>query len=158
MFYKKITSPVGNLTLVACDKVLNFILWENDRNIQIIKSMIKCPDHTLLCEAEKQLMNYFKGTLKRFNLPYYMIGTPFQKKVWETLLTIPYGQTKSYSEVAKLSDHARASRAVGSANRLNPLPILVPCHRVIGSNGSLSGFAGGHEAKRFLLIHEKILS
>jgi len=102
-------------------------------------------------EAVRQLRLYFAGELAVFDLPLEIIGTPFQKKVWQALRTIPYGETRSYSEIAAQIGAPKAVRAVGAANGRNPIPIVVPCHRVIGSNGSLVGFGGGLPWKRLLL-------
>jgi methylated-DNA-[protein]-cysteine S-methyltransferase len=102
-------------------------------------------------ETIRQLRLYFAGELQIFDLPLEMVGTEFQKKVWSTLLTIPYGETRSYTEIAVEIGAPRAVRAVGAANGRNPIPIVVPCHRVIGASGSLVGFGGGLEWKRLLL-------
>lgn len=118
-----------------------------------------CPQKKENCQtvirAEKQLEEYFNGKRKYFDLPYRMYGTAFQKTVWEALLKIPYGETRSYSEIAELTGNPKAVRAVGMANHRNPLVILVPCHRVIGKNGSMTGYAGGLERKEMLLRLEK---
>jgi methylated-DNA-[protein]-cysteine S-methyltransferase len=105
----------------------------------------------LMRETVRQLRLYFAGELETFDLPLELIGTEFQKKVWSTLVTIPYGETRSYSEIAAQIDAPRAVRAVGAANGRNPIPIIVPCHRVIGASGNLVGFGGGLEWKRMLL-------
>lgn len=106
-------------------------------------------------ETAKQLDEYFKGTRKEFNLPLYLNGTEFQKKVWQTLKQIPYGQTKSYKEIAIIIGNKNASRAVGMANNKNPFLIVIPCHRVIGSDGNLVGYALGLDTKQKLLNLEK---
>jgi len=113
------------------------------------------PDHPVLSRARRQLAEYFAGERTRFDLPLRSRGTPFQQRVWAALAGIPYGQTRSYAEVAAAVEHPRAVRAVGAANGRNPLPIVVPCHRVIGSNGMLTGFGGGIATKAWLLRHER---
>jgi methylated-DNA-[protein]-cysteine S-methyltransferase len=112
------------------------------------------PRHPILLETERQLGEYFAGTRTRFDLPLEPGGSEFEKKVWQALTKIPYGRTRSYLDVAKAIGSPKACRAVGAANSRNPLPIVVPCHRVIGANGQLTGFAGGLERKASLLAHE----
>ncbi|HHX13605.1 MAG TPA: methylated-DNA--[protein]-cysteine S-methyltransferase [Clostridiales bacterium] len=109
----------------------------------------------LLDRAESQLREYLAGRCKEFNLPLALEGTEFQKAVWQALMEIPYGETRSYAEVARAIGRPKACRAVGQANHRNPIPIIVPCHRVIGQNGSLVGFGGGLDLKRRLLDMEK---
>lgn len=109
----------------------------------------------LLMNTTRQLTEYLNGERKKFDLPLAPEGTPFQKSVWEALCSIPYGETRSYSEIAKIIGNPLACRAVGMANHRNPIAILIPCHRVIGANGSLTGYAGGLEIKQFLLQLEK---
>ena len=111
--------------------------------------------HPVLAETERQLREYFSGRRKEFSVALDMRGTRFQKAVWEALLAIPFGQTKSYGQLAKQLGNPRATRAVGAANGRNPISIIVPCHRVIGSSGKLTGFAGGLEVKAHLLSLEK---
>ncbi len=106
---------------------------------------------TLLCQAAAEIKEYLNGRRKEFEAPIHLAGTAFQKKVWEALRRIPYGETRSYQEIAKSVGNPRACRAVGMANHKNPLMILVPCHRVVGKNGDLTGYAGGLEVKKFLL-------
>lgn len=112
-------------------------------------------ESSLIKEAAKQLDEYFNRKRKEFDLPVIPHGTEFQKKVWKELQKIPYGQTRSYGEIAALTGNPKASRAVGMANNRNPIPVIIPCHRVIGSDGSLTGYAGGLELKRQLLELEK---
>ena len=115
-----------------------------------------CPPATpLLQEAARQLTAYFDGTLTDFDLPLHMTGTPFQLRCWQALRTIPYGETISYGEQARRIGSPRATRAVGGANHRNPISIVVPCHRVIGADGSLTGYGGGLGMKRWLLEHEQ---
>jgi methylated-DNA-[protein]-cysteine S-methyltransferase len=111
-------------------------------------------DDKALRLARQQLDAYFEGDLQTFDLPLYMAGTPFQKQVWQGLLTIPYGTTMSYAELARRIGRPGASRAVGAANGRNPIGIIVPCHRVIGANGTLTGYGGGLDRKEWLISHE----
>ena len=149
-------SPVGTLTLVASDAGLVAILWEKDDHDRVrLGALYRTPDHPVLVQAERELAEYFAGTRVSFSLPLDMRGTDFQKSVWQALLTIPFGETRSYGEIARQIGRPKAVRAVGAANGRNPLSIVAPCHRVIGSNGALTGFAGGLEAKAHLLDLEK---
>jgi methylated-DNA-[protein]-cysteine S-methyltransferase len=150
--FKIVPSPVGSLTLVASDKGLAAILWENDDPLRVrLTPRMENPQHPILLETERQLAKYFAGELTRFTLPLDFSGTEFQKKVWQALLTIPFGETRSYGEIARQIGLPNASRAVGAANGKNPISIIAPCHRVIGSTGKLTGFAGGLKAKELLL-------
>lgn len=152
---KSITSPVGTLELVASDIGLVALLWETDNPNRVrLGERRQNPDHPILRETERQLAEYFAGERTNFTIQLDMIGTSFQKKVWNALLTIPYGKTRSYGGIAKQIGIVNGSRAVGAANGRNPVSILVPCHRAIGSNGSLTGFAGGLDTKRYLLALE----
>ncbi len=145
-------SPVGELTLVASDAGLVAILWENDEPDRVrLGAMTRDESDAILVAAEQQLHAYFAGELTRFTVPLDFHGTDFQKSVWAALLTIPFGETRSYGEIARQIGRPSASRAVGAANGRNPISIIAPCHRVIGTNGALTGFAGGLEAKALLL-------
>ena len=116
-----------------------------------------CPPCTpLLAEADRQLTAYFDGTRQDFDLPIRMTGTDFQLRCWQALQTIPYGETISYGEQARRIGNPKAVRAVGGANHRNPISIVVPCHRVIGANGTLTGYGGGMDKKAWLLEHEKL--
>jgi methylated-DNA-[protein]-cysteine S-methyltransferase len=152
------SSPVGELRLVAGDRGLRAILWgaEDVARIASIDGADLVESTTpVLDAAVLQLEEYFAGTRREFDLPLDPLGTPFQQSVWMVLRSIPYGRTMSYGEQAtKLGDPNKA-RAVGAANGKNPLSIVVPCHRVIGSGGHLTGFAGGLEVKSWLLDHER---
>ncbi len=152
-YYSKIiNSPVGKLKMFANDESLVGILWERDKpNRTHIKSSVEKNDHPVLLETEKQLNEYFKGERKQFTIKLEFIGTDFQKQVWQALLTIPYGETRSYGEIAMQLNNPGSVRAVGAANGKNPISIIAPCHRVIGASGSLTGFAGGLENKVLLL-------
>jgi methylated-DNA-[protein]-cysteine S-methyltransferase len=154
--YKTIDSPVGRLKLVASDKGLVAVLWENDKPNRVrLGAMTANQTHPILLDTERQLEQYFAGKRKTFSVALDMRGTPFQKNVWEALLAIPFGETRSYGQLAKQLGNARAMRAVGAANGRNPVSIIVPCHRVIGSSGKLIGFAGGLETKARLLSLEE---
>ena len=153
--FKTVASPVGELTLVASDKGLAAILWENDDPDRVrLAPRSEDRAHPVLREAERQLGEYFAGTREAFDLPLDFQGTDFQKRVWQQLLAIPFGETRSYGEIARALGKPTASRAVGAANGKNPISIVAPCHRVIGSGGALTGFAGGLEAKQRLLALE----
>ncbi len=156
-FHKTMDSPVGALKLVASERGLAAILWENDDPTRVrIGETLESPAHPVLLEAERQLNAYFAGTLTRFSLPLEFVGTEFQRRVWHALLTIPFGQTRTYGQIAAQIGSPSAARAVGAANGKNPISIVAPCHRVIGSNGALTGFAGGMEAKSRLLEMERV--
>ena len=155
-FYKIIPSPVGALKLVASDKGLAAILWENDNPKRVrLGDPVESPDHPILLRVEKQLREYFAGTRSAFDLDLDFVGTEFQKQVWAALCTIPFGETRSYADIARAIGRPKAVRAVGAANGRNPISIVAPCHRVIGANGDLTGFAGGLETKQYLLSHER---
>ena len=152
MYFKHMNSAIGRLTLVADDTSLVAVLWPNDKPSRVkLGAMIEDRDQFILREAERQLNEYFKGERTAFDLPLHFRGTAFQKRVWQALLQIPYGQTRSYAHLAKAVGYDSASRAVGLANRTNPISIIVPCHRVIGASGKLTGYAGGLETKARLL-------
>ena len=157
MSYTFITlpSPVGELKLVANGSRLVAILWENDKPNRVrLGPMSEAPDNPLLMKTARQLAEYFAGQRQCFDLELDFVGTDFQKKVWAALLTIPFGETRTYSQIAEQIGHPAAVRAVGAANGKNPLSIVAPCHRVIGASGKLTGFAGGLEAKERLLVLE----
>ena len=154
---KIVDSPVGKLTLVATDEGLAGILWENDPPRRV-RLNVESEDHThpVLIETERQLQEYFAGRRKSFALRLDLVGTAFQRRVWSALLTIPFGETRSYGEIARQIGNPGAVRAVGAANGRNPVSIVAPCHRVIGSTGKLTGFAGGLDAKARLLALEGV--
>jgi methylated-DNA-[protein]-cysteine S-methyltransferase len=153
---KTVDSPVGALTLVANAAGLTAILWPNDDPQRVrLGALAEGSEHPVLREAERQLGEYFAGTRTEFALPLEFAGTEFQRSVWAALLTIPYGETRSYGDIARQIGRPAAVRAVGAANGRNPISIVAPCHRVIGANGKLTGFAGGLETKRFLLALER---
>jgi methylated-DNA-[protein]-cysteine S-methyltransferase len=155
LVYKLIESPIGKLKLVASDKGLVAILWENDRPRRVrLSELVEDQQDPVLVETERQIGEYFAGKRKAFSIPLDMRGTRFQKDVWEALLAIPFGETRSYGQLAKQLGNPAATRAVGAANGRNPVSIIVPCHRVIGSSGELTGFAGGLDVKAYLLSLE----
>ena len=143
---RTIFSPIGALTLTE----------ENDRivGLQFGGDGAANDASFVLDEAEKQLQAYFSGTRRDFDLPLAPVGTPFQRAVWDALCAIPYGETRTYAQLAASVGRPKACRAVGMANNRNPIAILIPCHRVIGADGSLTGYAGGLDAKKTLLALE----
>ena len=154
-FTKTVASPVGELTLIATDAGLSALLWPNDDPKRVrVGERVAAPEHPILVRAERELRAYFAGERTSFTVPLDAAGTEFQKKAWAALLTIPYGETRSYGALARQIGNPKASRAVGAANGRNPISIIVPCHRAIASDGALTGFAGGLETKRHLLALE----
>ncbi|KUO20069.1 methylated-DNA--[protein]-cysteine S-methyltransferase [Streptomyces dysideae] len=148
-----IDSPYGPLTLVADDGVLCG-LYMTDQRHRPPEETFGARDEALFGAAEEQLEAYFKGELKEFTLELRLHGTPFQRTVWDQLRRIPYGETRTYGELADALGNPTASRAVGLANGKNPVGIIVPCHRVVGANGSLTGYGGGLDRKQRLLDFE----
>lgn len=153
-FYTQIESPLGPLLLAADDAGLRQILFVNGRHPARPESSWK-EDRAPLNETIRQLHAYFAGDLENFDLKLAPEGTPFQLGVWRRLCDIPYGETISYGELAGRIGNPKASRAVGLANGSNPIPIVIPCHRVIGSNGKLTGYGGGLPIKEKLLALER---
>ncbi len=154
--FTQFASPVGELTLVASDRGLVAILWPDDDPARVkLEERQRDPEQAILVATAHQLTDYFEGNRRIFDLPLDMRGTDFQQQVWRALLTIPFGETRSYGQLASAIGRPTASRAVGAANGRNPLSIVAPCHRVIGGNGALTGFAGGMETKQWLLEHER---
>lgn len=149
-YYK---SPVGVLGVCATDRGLRAILTEKQFQLffQTNHDLSLNPSSAILGKTMKQLDQYFAKTLKTFSLPIDLTGTPFQLRVWKALMKIPFGETLTYGEQAAIIGKPKASRAVGAANGKNPIAIVVPCHRVIGKNGSLTGYAGGIPMKEYLL-------
>ena len=168
LFSTTMPSPIGVLTIVADDGAIVAIRWdtESDEREPDARNPVdawlgrrraevhEAPDHPVLAAAVTQLTEYFAGERTAFDLPLAPAGTDFQRSAWETLRGIPFGVTVSYGEQAAAMGDKRKARAVGAANGRNPIPIVVPCHRVVGSNGHLTGFAGGIEVKAWLLDHE----
>ncbi|MBL4822560.1 MAG: methylated-DNA--[protein]-cysteine S-methyltransferase [Colwellia sp.] len=161
MYYTYYKSPFGDIALTANDQGLTTLTFINSKRIEDDKAQLNAKNYqdkpekfTLVCQ---QLTEYFSGERKQFDLPLAATGTPFQKKVWQALCAIKQGETKTYGWLAKKINNEKAVRAVGSANGANPIALIVPCHRVIGSNGKLTGYAGGLALKAKLLMHEGAL-
>jgi len=155
-YFKRTETPVGELKLIASERGLAAILWEGDDPTRVrSEPQVEDKDNDILVEAERQLKSYFDGTLKVFDVPLDFVGTEFQTSVWRALLKIPFGQTRTYTQIAKQIGHPTAARAVGAASGKNPVSIMAPCHRVVGANGNLTGFAGGLETKELLLALER---
>jgi methylated-DNA-[protein]-cysteine S-methyltransferase len=153
--YNFFPSPVGQLAVVVSDRGVHAIFWatfrDDKKSTNRFSGLNRSEDHPLWIGAAEQLQEYFSGARKTFDLPLVLNGTQFQNAVWNSLRNIPYGQTVSYEEQAIRLGGKEKVRAVGRANGMNPIPILIPCHRVIGKNGSLTGFGGGLTIKAFLL-------
>ena len=153
MYCATIESPLGALLLAWTESGLTRVSFlEGSKAIEPDSGWTAAPDPAF--GARRQLDSYFAGELKQFDLPLAPCGTAFQQQVWRELARIPFAATASYGEIARRVGRPKASRAVGAANGNNPLPIIVPCHRVVGSDGSLTGYSGGVEIKEFLLAHE----
>lgn len=157
--YSQIDSPIGCLTLIASQQGLHRILWDSDTTTHACQTFLgninHAPQHSVLTASQRQLDEYFSGTRTTFDIPLDIHGTDFQKQAWQVLTTIPYGKTISYGEQAEQLGGKHKARAVGMANGANPISIIVPCHRVVGANGQLTGFGGGLDKKRFLLSLEQ---
>ena len=153
----RIDSPVGPLTLMASAAGLHAVLWDHELDACGANSgrVVRDSHHPVLLRACSQLAEYFAGTRTRFELPLVPRGTSFQLQIWQLLCEIPYGQTLSYGELAALSGDRNRARAVGLANSKNPISIIIPCHRVIGRSGALTGFGGGLPRKAALLELER---
>jgi methylated-DNA-[protein]-cysteine S-methyltransferase len=153
--FTRISSPVGALKLIATESALVAVAWRDQGAGQVpVVDAVQCGSHAVLDAAATQLAEYFAGTRREFELPLEFMGTEFQCRAWRALQTIPYGETRTYADMARLIGQPTAVRAVGAANGRNPLSIVVPCHRVIGSSGALTGFGGGLDAKAKLLALE----
>lgn len=150
VYYTRFASPVGPLLLAGDAKALQWVSFESGKHVVPPQADWK-QNRTAFAEVIRQLQAYFRGELKEFDLPLKMEGTEFQLRVWNALRAIPYGETISYAQLARRIGNPKAVRAVGLANGSNPIPIIVPCHRVIGSDGSLTGFGGGIPTKKKLL-------
>ena len=154
-YYTRIESPIEPLLLASDGESLTRLFMVTQRHGPFFsETWIRDDNAKPFAEARRQMEAYFAGELTEFDLPLNMIGTEFQKTVWRELLNIPFGVTISYGELAERVGNPSASRAVGAANGRNPISIIVPCHRVIGSNGKLTGYGGGIERKEWLLAHE----
>jgi methylated-DNA-[protein]-cysteine S-methyltransferase len=150
--WQPLETPIGELTLIGDGETLTEILFANSPRRKALRQSLLPGELPL---AARELTAYFAGTLQAFTVPLAPRGTPFQLRVWELLRQIPYAETTTYGALAAQLGNPQASRAVGLANGANPLPIIVPCHRVIGANGQLTGFAGGLPAKSWLLDRER---
>ena len=156
LMYKDVPSPVGLIRIITSDKGLAAIIWEGeDYKRTKLSAPVKDENHPILLQTEQQLNEYFENKRTSFDLPLDLEGTEFQVRVWEALLKIPYGVTKTYGELAKILGDIKAVRAVGGALNKNPISIVVPCHRVVGASGKLVGFAGGLNNKSILLDLEQ---
>ncbi|MBK6764089.1 MAG: methylated-DNA--[protein]-cysteine S-methyltransferase [Micrococcales bacterium] len=153
MAYCDYKSPIGTLTLVANDAGLRAVWWPDDPRATLTGE--DDPDHPVLRQAVEELDEYFAGLRTTFDVPLDPVGTDFQLAAWDILRGIPYGRTITYGEQATRLGDPRKARAVGAANGRNPLSIVVPCHRVVGSTGTLTGFAGGIDTKQWLLDFER---
>jgi methylated-DNA-[protein]-cysteine S-methyltransferase len=153
-------TPVGSLDIIASDRGVRAILFgpEDALRVPISAQIIDDPSHPIVAEVARQLDGYFEGTRTDFDLPLDPEGSPFQQQAWLALCAIPYGETVSYGEQARRLGDPNKARAVGAANGRNPISIVVPCHRVIGTSGKLVGFGGGLTAKAWLLDHERRVS
>ena len=149
-YYSIYETKMGSITIGSDGDKITHVLFGDCSDHFLEKSEMH-----LLNQAAKQMEEYFEGSRVKFDIPYHAEGTVFQEKVWEALCQIPYGQTRSYKQIAEMIQHPKASRAVGMANNKNPIAIIIPCHRVIGADGSLSGYGGGTDKKTFLLKMEK---
>lgn len=150
MWFDRFKTPIGLLTIAVDESGLRYVLFEHNKHEPSTQSSWRL-DSSPTREPREQLLQYFSGERKAFDLTFSLTGTKFQERTWRTLSNIPYGSTWSYAELANRVGSPKAVRAVGSANGRNPLPIVLPCHRVIGSNGSLTGFGGGLPTKKWLL-------
>lgn len=148
--FQTLSSPIGKITLVANDTHL-LALYVGEEMKPMLEGAKKADKHPVLAMTKKQLKEYFDGERKNFDLPLAPNGTEFQNKAWKALTKIPYGKVWSYGKQAEYLKSPNAQRAVGGANGKNPIPVIIPCHRVVGSTGKLTGFSGGMEMKIFLL-------
>ena len=157
--YDEMNSPVGTLTIIANSQRLHAVLWDTDRKNSLYQPMIdnipQSKNQKTIIQTKKQLTEYFQGKRKTFDLPLVINGTDFQIQAWEQLRKIPYSTTLTYAEQAERIGSKNKARAVGMANGRNPISIIIPCHRVIGSNGNLVGFGGGLQNKTYLLKLEQ---
>ncbi|MEJ8598593.1 methylated-DNA--[protein]-cysteine S-methyltransferase [Riemerella anatipestifer] len=166
LYSKNIDTPLGEMIAIVDDNGIYLLEFTDKKHLDTelkklcssLNSNVKETSNPHLETLEKELNLYFNQNLKEFSVPIQLLGTPFQKQVWQTLLKIPYGSTKSYLQQAIMMDSPKAVRAVANANSLNKIAIIVPCHRVIGSNGTLTGYAGGLWRKEELLQLEKSLA
>lgn len=154
--WREVASPLGALTVLASDAGIRAIAFAGEQTERAKMALPRARAHAVLDEAVQQLTMYFDGTSRRFDLPLELHGTDFQQRVWALVREIPFGQTRAYGDIARALGNVGASQAVGAANGKNPIAIAVPCHRVVGASGSLTGYAGGLDKKAFLLRHEGV--
>jgi methylated-DNA-[protein]-cysteine S-methyltransferase len=148
--------PFGELTVVASDKGVRYITFENDAHPKSYQNMSVMDDasHPVVARTVAQLHEYIKGTRRTFDVPLDLVGTEFQVQAWSALAKVPYGTTASYAQQAASIGRPKATRAIGAANGRNPVVVVLPCHRIVGADGSLTGFGGGLPVKKWLLDHE----
>lgn len=156
-YFDYYTSPLGTMLIIEEHGAVTHLTLSDKEAVlsRLPGDSIMQKSTPVIVSAKTQLTEYFEGTRQTFDLPLAPAGTDFQKRVWAALCTIPYGETRSYKEIALQIENPKGSRAVGMANNRNPVMLIIPCHRVIGSNGSLVGYAGGLHVKEWLLAHEK---
>jgi methylated-DNA-[protein]-cysteine S-methyltransferase len=154
LFERRLASPLGELCLIASDRALRAVYFAKQQKHPALQGR-RVARHPVLDLAGRELREYFAGRRTSFSVPCELRGTPFQRRVFRALRAIPHGQTRSYAEIARSIGRPGASRAVGASNRVNPIGLIVPCHRVIGADGSLTGYAAGVARKRWLLEHER---
>ena len=157
---KQLDSPIGRLRLVATDQGLSHLLFDQQvgEDLESAGDEVEADDHPVLAAATAQLAEYFAGRRQEFDIPLDLSGTEFQRAAWSALANVPFGETRSYRQQAEAIGRPKAVRAIGAANGRNPVPIVLPCHRIVGSDGSLTGYGGGLPIKEFLLNHEQAQS
>ena len=157
---KQLDSPIGRLRLVATDQGLSHLLFDQQvgEDLESAGDEVEADDHPVLAAATAQLAEYFAGRRQEFDIPLDLTGTEFQRAAWSALASVPFGETRSYRQQAEAIGRPKAVRAIGAANGKNPVPIVLPCHRIVGSDGSLTGYGGGLPIKEFLLNHEQAQS
>ena len=157
---KQLDSPIGRLRLVATDQGLSHLLFDQQvgEGLESDGDEVEADDHPVLAAATTQLAEYFAGRRQEFDIPLDLTGTEFQRAAWSALASVPFGETRSYRQQAEAIGRPKAVRAIGAANGRNPVPIVLPCHRIVGSDGSLTGYGGGLPIKEYLLNHEQAQS
>ena len=157
---KQLDSPIGRLRLVATDQGLSRLLFDQQvgEDLESAGDEVEADDHPVLAAATAQLAEYFAGRRQEFDIPLDLTGTEFQRAAWSALANVPFGETRSYRQQAEAIGRPKAVRAIGAANGRNPVPIVLPCHRIVGSDGSLTGYGGGLPIKEYLLNHEQAQS
>ena len=157
---KQLDSPIGRLRLVATDQGLSHLLFDQQvgEDMDSDGDPAETDNHPVLAAATAQLAEYFAGRRQEFDIPLDLSGTEFQRAAWSALANVPFGETRSYRQQAEAIGRPKAVRAIGAANGKNPVPIVLPCHRIVGSDGSLTGYGGGLPIKEYLLNHEQAQS